>query len=121
MNVANRKGILQVAIHTEAYFACGECCEVDPAAPYTSILIFRIHKFIRKRIEVVITALTRNQVARKGSWVRIPPLPPAGSARTQQSGNVRLYAEFIPRYFFVSKSILGAHCFTLRVTPHSKR
>ena len=30
----------------------------------------------RKRIEVVITGLTRNQVARKGSWVRIPPLPP---------------------------------------------
>ncbi len=28
-----------------------------------------------KRIEAVITALTRNQVARKGSWVRIPPLP----------------------------------------------
>ena len=34
---------------------------------------------IRKRIEVVITALTRNQVARKGSWVRIPPLPPKGN------------------------------------------
>ena len=26
---------------------------------------------------MVITALTRNQVARKGSWVRIPPAPPA--------------------------------------------
>ena len=25
---------------------------------------------------MVITALTRNQVARKGSWVRIPPPPP---------------------------------------------
>lgn len=31
---------------------------------------------LRKRIEVVITGLTRNQVVRKGSWVRIPPLPP---------------------------------------------
>ena len=31
---------------------------------------------IWKRIEVVITGLTRNQVVRKGSWVRIPPLPP---------------------------------------------
>ena len=31
----------------------------------------------RKRIEVVITALTRNQVYRKVSWVRIPPLPPS--------------------------------------------
>ena len=30
----------------------------------------------RKRIEVVITSLTRNQVVRKGTWVRIPPLPP---------------------------------------------
>ena len=29
-----------------------------------------------KRIEVVITGLTRNQVAFTGSWVRIPPLPP---------------------------------------------
>ena len=27
-------------------------------------------------IEVVITGLTRNQVACKGSWVRIPPAPP---------------------------------------------
>ena len=31
---------------------------------------------IWKRIEVVITGLTRTQVVRKGSWVRIPPLPP---------------------------------------------
>ena len=31
---------------------------------------------IRKSIEVVITALTRNQVYRNVSWVRIPPLPP---------------------------------------------
>ena len=31
---------------------------------------------IRKRIEVVITGLTRNQVVLTGSWVRIPPLPP---------------------------------------------
>ena len=36
----------------------------------------KLESAIRKRIEVVITALTRNQVARKGSWVRIPPLPP---------------------------------------------
>ena len=27
-------------------------------------------------IEVVITSLTRNQVVRKGPWVRIPPAPP---------------------------------------------
>ncbi len=29
-----------------------------------------------KRIEEVITALTRNQVYGNVSWVRIPPLPP---------------------------------------------
>ena len=29
---------------------------------------------------MVITGLTRNQVALTGSWVRIPPLPPAGNA-----------------------------------------
>lgn len=31
---------------------------------------------IWRRIEVVVTSLTRNQVVRKGTWVRIPPLPP---------------------------------------------
>ncbi len=36
---------------------------------------------IRSGIEVVITALTRNQVARKGSWVRIPPAPPRRRGR----------------------------------------
>ncbi len=32
--------------------------------------------YIRIGIEVVITALTRNQVVLTGSWVRIPPYPP---------------------------------------------
>lgn len=31
-------------------------------------------------IEVVITSLTRNQVVRKGPWVRIPPAPPSKSS-----------------------------------------
>ena len=35
---------------------------------------------LRSGIEVVITGLTRNQVARKGSWVRIPPAPPRAPA-----------------------------------------
>ena len=39
-----------------------------------------IKQSIRKRIEVVITALTRNQVVLTGSWVRIPPLPPMKTA-----------------------------------------
>lgn len=34
---------------------------------------------IWRRIEVVITALTRNQVVLTGSWVRIPPSPFAKS------------------------------------------
>ena len=42
--------------------------------------LFRRRNFIRTGIEVVITALTRNQVVRKGSWVRIPPCPPIGIA-----------------------------------------
>ena len=32
--------------------------------------------FLRKGIEVVITALTRNQVCGNASWVRIPLFPP---------------------------------------------
>ena len=34
------------------------------------------NNFIWKRIEVVVTSRTRNAVVRKGTWVRIPPLPP---------------------------------------------
>ena len=38
-----------------------------------------IQNLIWKRIEVVITGLTRNQVVLTGSWVRIPPAPPRRS------------------------------------------
>ena len=41
--------------------------------------------FIRKRIEVVITGLTRNQLYLTVPWVRIPPLPPMQKA-TQSGG-----------------------------------
>ena len=34
---------------------------------------------LRKDIEVVITALTRNQVCGNASWVRIPLFPPLGN------------------------------------------
>ena len=48
---------------------------------------------IRKRIEVVITGLTRNQVAFTGSWVRIPPLPPSKNPVTMRvSGFFLFYA-----------------------------
>ncbi len=45
-----------------------------------------IQNLIWKRIEVVITGLTRNQVVLTGSWVRIPPLPPS---------ETRINAEFM--------------------------
>ncbi len=35
-------------------------------------------EYTRKRIEVVITGLTRNQLYLTVPWVRIPPLPPSG-------------------------------------------
>ena len=43
-----------------------------------SCIIFKKpNKFIVwSGIEVVVTSLTRNQVVRKGTWVRIPPAPP---------------------------------------------
>ena len=42
-------------------------CDILPNYP---------NNFIWKRIEVVVTSRTRNAVVRKGTWVRIPPLPP---------------------------------------------
>ena len=51
------------------------------AVPSKSSLIFtsffKLLKYIRTGIEVVITGLTRNQfVGNTGTWVRIPPRPP---------------------------------------------
>ena len=51
------------------------------AVPSKSSLIFtsffKLLKYIRTGIEVVITGLTRNQfVGNSGTWVRIPPRPP---------------------------------------------
>ena len=40
---------------------------------------------------MVITALTRNQVARKGSWVRIPPLPPNKLPRLYTTTNEEVF------------------------------
>ena len=37
-------------------------------------------EYLRKRIEVVITGLTRNQLYLTVPWVRIPPLPPMQGA-----------------------------------------
>ena len=43
-----------------------------------------------RRIEAVITSSTRNRVVRKGTWVRIPPLPPKTIPRKS-----RVYAGFL--------------------------
>ena len=40
---------------------------------------------------MVITALTRNQVARKGSWVRIPPPPPLKNPVTMRVSGFFLF------------------------------
>ena len=45
-----------------------------------------LHNRIWKRIEVVITSRTRNAVVRKGTWVRIPPLPPKSPVAKRFSG-----------------------------------
>ena len=46
------------------------------SGPYTQRFT-KIPKDVYKRqIEEVITSPTRNRVARKGTWVRIPPSPP---------------------------------------------
>lgn len=37
-----------------------------------------------RSIEVVITSATRNRVARKGTWVRIPPSPPFGQRERER-------------------------------------
>ena len=47
--------------------ADSKSCDILPNHP---------NNFIWKRIEVVVTSRTRNAVVRKGTWVRIPPLPP---------------------------------------------
>ena len=48
---------------------------------------------IWKRIEVVITGLTRNQVVLTGSWVRIPPLPPNKNANFDTKLAFLLFAQ----------------------------
>ena len=59
---------------TKRYGMIGkDLCREEALTTHSSIRAQRI----RKRIEVVITSRTRNAVVRKGTWVRIPPLPPS--------------------------------------------
>lgn len=48
-----------------------------------------------RSIEVVITSATRNRVARKGTWVRIPPSPPHFGRHFN-----------LPYFFVISSSIV---------------
>ena len=66
----------------------------------------KLESAIRKRIEVVITALTRNQVACKGSWVRIPPLPPLGN-NTNPDDKLEFVLFFSNEYFGIKVDLNG--------------
>gem|GEM_PF-6152808 len=46
---------------------------------------------------MVITSRTRNAVARKGTWVRIPPPPPTTNPRKS-----RVYAGFLMPFYWCS-------------------
>ena len=55
---------------------------------------------LRKDIEVVITALTRNQVCGNASWVRIPLFPPLGN-NTNPETKTGFVLFFFVLFFFV--------------------
>ncbi len=63
---------------------------------YTVIVVRRIaddgNSFIWRRIEVVITGLTRNQFASNRAWVRLPPSPPY----SEKVLCIRAFSFFIP-------------------------
>ena len=67
-----------------------------------SCIIFKkLNKFIVwSGIEVVVTSLTRNQVVRKGTWVRIPPSPPNQTPSIDKRN-------FVSRWFFVCPKVLA--------------
>lgn len=55
---------------------------------------------------MVITALTRNQVVRKGSWVRIPPSPPLGN-NTNPDDKLEFVLFFSNEYFGIKVDLNG--------------
>ncbi len=55
---------------------CGFGLDKSLAILYNILCSAEPSHIIRRRIEVVITRLTRNQLYRKVPWVRIPPSPP---------------------------------------------
>ena len=63
-------------------------------------------KFAWKRIEVVITALTRNQVTGNRPWVRIPPLPLKKSTKISNDIFVLFYVSKKRRKFKQSSSFV---------------
>lgn len=70
--------------------------------------------FTWKRIEVVITSRTRNAVVRKGTWVRIPPLPSITNPRKSMiyAGFLFLFRNCFFITFFFSCVGLG-RCFLI--------
>ena len=56
----------------------------------------------RRGIEVVITGLTRNQLGRKPTWVRIPPSPPPRDSTNDRRDSVR---GWVPCLFSTSKLV----------------
>lgn len=59
-------------------FSRGTCFSANGMVYYKSSMrsFLDAIPIVWRRIEVVVTSLTRNQVVRKGTWVRIPPSPP---------------------------------------------
>lgn len=64
-------------------FSRGTCFSANGMVYYKSSMRSFLDAIptVWRRIEVVVTSLTRNQVVRKGTWVRIPPSPPRRSKR----------------------------------------
>ena len=61
---------------------------------------------LRKGIEVVITALTRNQVCGNASWVRIPLFPPLGN-NTNPDYKLEFVLFFSNEYFGINVDLNG--------------
>ena len=61
---------------------------------------------LRKGIEVVITALTRNQVCGNASWVRIPLFPPLGN-NTNPDDKLEFVLFFSNEYFGIKVDLNG--------------
>ena len=55
---------------------------------------------------MVVTSCTRNAVVRKGTWVRIPPLPPLGN-NTNPDDKLEFVLFFSNEYFGIKVDLNG--------------